>query len=57
MAFNKHHRIIRKKRNESWADFIGLRGREYKLRRWATTFVVTLILLGAAIVFLLRVLR
>ena len=51
MAFN------RKKRNESWADFIGLRGREYKLRRWATTFVVTLILLGAAIVFLLRVLR
>jgi hypothetical protein len=57
VAFNKRQGKIRKDHNQSWADFLGLRGREYKLRQWAIAFIITLFLLGISIIFLLRILQ
>jgi hypothetical protein len=44
-------------REESFAEFIGLRGRDYEVRRWIFNATITLILLGIAITFLLRIIR
>jgi hypothetical protein len=57
VAFDPHHRKIGKDHSQSWADFIGLRGRDYTVRQWITAFFVTVILLGVSIAFLLRVLQ
>jgi hypothetical protein len=46
-----------KGRDESLAEYIGLRGREYKLRQWTIGVVVTVLLILAATAFLLRILR
>jgi hypothetical protein len=57
IAFKRQHKIAKEKRNQSLAEYIGLRGREYKLRQWTIAFVVTIILLVIAITFLLRMIQ
>jgi transposase-like protein len=39
---------------QSLAEYVGLRGREYKVRQWLITIVMTLLFLAASILFLLR---
>jgi hypothetical protein len=57
LAVNKYHRKRTKSRTQSFAEYLGLRGREYRLRQWTIAFIVTVILLSAAIFFLLRILE
>ncbi|MBN1571363.1 MAG: hypothetical protein JXA73_26240 [Acidobacteria bacterium] len=44
----------RHSREQSLAEFVGLRGREYKVRQWLITIAMTLIFLAVSIIFLLR---
>jgi hypothetical protein len=55
-AFHRHH-SIKKGKNQSLAEFIGLRGRDHKVRHVLVTLMVTLMLLGVAIVVVLRIIR
>jgi hypothetical protein len=55
--FDTHHLKMNKDHRQSWAEYIGLRGRDYKLRQWILAFFVTAILLCISIIFLIRVLE
>jgi hypothetical protein len=58
IASNRHFRRRESNRNErSLAEYIGLRGREHKVRRWAIAFIVTAFLLVVSIAFLLNMLQ
>jgi len=54
-AFDRSHVLKRRGRDQSLAEFIGMRGREHKLRHWILTVFATLLLLVAAIFFVLRI--
>lgn len=49
---NKEHR-----KHRSLAEFVGMHGREFKLRRWAITVVTTILLLALSIMLLLRMIQ
>jgi DNA-directed RNA polymerase subunit RPC12/RpoP len=42
-------------REQSLAEYLGLRGREYKVRQCLVTLALTLIFLAASIIFLIRI--
>jgi hypothetical protein len=54
VVFSRHHRVAREGRNQSLAEYLGMRGREYRLRQWTIVFLVTIVLLLIAITLLLR---
>ena len=54
ITYDRHHRILRRSHYQSMAEFIGLRGREQRVRQWIVTALMTLIFLAISIVFLLR---
>jgi hypothetical protein len=53
-VFGSGHKQHRDGRKHGLAEYIGLRGREHKLRQWAITVVVTAIILVLSIMFVLR---
>ncbi len=48
-------KTVRGGHERSFAEYLGLRGREYSVRKWMVTAVITGLLLIVSIVFLLRV--
>ncbi len=52
-AFARSH-SLRRSREQSLAEFIGLRGREHKVRHWIWTTCATLLLMTLAVFFVLR---
>jgi DNA-directed RNA polymerase subunit RPC12/RpoP len=55
MSREHHHAgASHRGRDQSLAEYVGLRGREYKVRQWLITIAMTLIFLAVSIIFLLR---
>ena len=52
-AFGWSH-VYRKRSKESLAEYLGMRGREHKIRHWILTIVATLLMLIVAVFFVLR---
>jgi DNA-directed RNA polymerase subunit RPC12/RpoP len=40
--------------HESLAEFVGLRGREHRVRQWIITVLMTIVFLAISIIFLIR---
>ncbi len=53
--FHGHPRMLVWSREESFAEFIGLRGRESAIRQWTLTALMALILVAISIALLMRI--
>jgi hypothetical protein len=56
-VFHHHHKNLLWNHEASFAEFIGLRGREYRIRQWMVNVLLALILLIVSIVILFRLIK
>ena len=54
IAPSSYHRKSRVSHEQSLAEFLGLRGREHRVRQLIITVLMTIIFLAVSIIFLLR---
>jgi hypothetical protein len=53
---HSYSKAVRRSHEQSLVEYVGLQGRESKIRQWVITIAMTLILLAVSLVLLLRAL-